>query len=745
MKSMNRLITALVWISLIGAPEIVAAPDDSSNLKGTEWHPLRIGAGGFLTGIDMSLDGSTLVVRADTYGAYIWNQSSSQWTQLVTTHSMPVEDVGVDKNTGVFEIRVAPNLPTRLYMVYRGFIYRSDDRGNRWVKTAFARANVDANDDFRTMGQKLAVDPANPDVVYAGTPVGGVFVTENGGRTWRPLSAIPKGAAAKNGKYPGITGIAFDPKSGSSGLKTKTVFIASYGSGVYRSTNAGVNWTRLNGGPTDVSHAKMSVDGAYYATGNDGSSVWRYDASGWANITPTKDSWGTVVPDPSDAGHIIAVSSGGSLMISYNRGNSWSAKLESLRVATDIPWLAWTNEEYMSAGDMLFDGAHPNRLWFAEGIGVWYTDLPTIPNSTRSVTFNSQSRGIEQLVANQVLAPPGGQPVIASWDRPVFYVTNKDEFPKVHGPDNEYEIIMGWALDYASTRPSFIVGLFNWRGKEKSGFSADSGQTWQPFPNYPPLVSSNKVGGSIAASTPSNFVWVPSNNGSPFKTSDGGVTWTPVSIDGVPTDDETGWGSAYYLKRHIVAADRVTPGTFYLYNYLTGLYHSTDGGDSWIKIHAGEIAPYSRYNAKLDSVPGQSGHLFFTSGQQGDPGAAHPAPNPFKRSIDGGRTWTVVPNVLEVRAFGFGKAAAQYPTIFIVGWVNRIFGIWRSDDDAQSWIKIGNFPLGSLDNVTVIDGDKDVYGTVYIGFSGSGFAYGRLSDAASPNQFLGDRFRARDS
>ena len=87
-----------------------------------------------------------------------------------------------------------------------------------------------------------------------------------------------------------------------------------------------------------------------------------------------------------------------------------------------------------------------------------------------------------------------------------------------------------------------------------------------------------------------------------------------------------------------------------------------------------------------------------------------------------------VPDVLEVRAFGFGKARTSYPTIYIVGWVHRIYGIWRSTDNAQTWDKIGEFPIGSLDAVTTIDGDKNVYGTVYVGFAGSGYAYGRAPE-----------------
>ena len=357
----------------------------------------------------------------------------------------------------------------------------------------------------------------------------------------------------------------------------------------------------------------------------------------------------------------------------------------------------------MSNGDMRFDPAAANSLWFAEGIGVWYTNPPL---QFVGFNWNSRSAGIEQLVANTIVAPPGGRPLLGSWDRPVFYVDNPDIYPSTHGPDNRTSIVMGWAIDYASNTPSFIVGLFNYWGIEKSGYSTDAGRTWTPFAHYPPTIANGKIGGGIAASTPTNIVWVPSNNASPYYTKDGGGTWTQIFLPGVPTAGENGWGFAYYLRRHIVSADRVMPGNFYMYNYLNGLYRSGDGGANWALVHRGEIAPFSGFNARLQSVPGQAGHLFFTSGPQGSIGDKHPGASPFMRSTDGGATWTVVPNVLEARAFGFGKSLNNYPAIYIAGWVNRIYGIWRSDDNARSWIQIGDFPLGSLDDLTAIEGDK---------------------------------------
>ncbi len=86
---------------------VVVDPPASNN-----WQTLQVGAGGWLTGMDIAPDG-TMVVRADTYGAYIWN--GSQWQQLVTSASMPAAFV-TPTNTannlgkqGVYEIQVAPS------------------------------------------------------------------------------------------------------------------------------------------------------------------------------------------------------------------------------------------------------------------------------------------------------------------------------------------------------------------------------------------------------------------------------------------------------------------------------------------------------------------------------------------------------------------------------------------------------------------------------------------------------------
>ena len=64
----------------------------------------------------------------------------------------------------------------------------------------------------------------------------------------------------------------------------------------------------------------------------------------------------------------------------------------------------------------------------------------------------------------------------------------------------------------------------------------------------------------------------------------------------------------------------------------------------------------------------------------------------------------------------------SYPAIYIVGWVNNVYGIWQSINNAQSWTQIGTYPNGSLDTIKTISGDPNIYGQVYVGFQGSGYA-----------------------
>ena len=700
------------------------------------WQDLKVGGGGFVRGLDIAPDG-TMVGRTDTNGAYLWNGSA--WVQLVTASSMPAAFDFTSGGQGVYEIQIADSNTNIFYMQYDGYIFKSTNKGTTWTQTAFAQQTADnSNDSYGQVGQKMAIDPSNPNIVYAGTETAGMFVTTNGGSSWQKVAAIPVGSKA------GITGILFDPAIGGvvNGV-TQTIFASSYGNGVYESTNGGSTWTHLTGGPTDVEYAAVSSTGVYYAVGNGNTSLWSYASGTWTEILDNTYSIQSVAVDPSNPNEVVAETPGGGIDISYNGGATWSGWYNSNPVSTDIPWetdanssLNDSNGTYMDVGGLAFNPLVANQIIVSGGTGVWNASVPTsgVSNGYSTwETFNDESVGIENLVANEIIVPPGGNPVLASWDRPFFDISNPNAYPSTYGPVNSDNIVAGWSVDYASSNPSFIVGLADWWGTEESGYSTNGGQTWTNFPTEIPGAGSSFMGGTIAASTPQNIVWAPANKNQPYYTLNGGATWSPITLPGVTSWSGFDW--AYYLDQRSVTADRVLANTFYLYYPGQGVFQTTNGGQSWSKVYSGDIGPSwaEGFNSTLMSVPGEASNLFYTGGPQGTISST-PAAEPFYRSTNGGATWTAVPNVLDVFTFGFGAAAPgqSYPAIYIVGYVGNVYGVWQSTNNAQSWTNIGTYPTGELDQIDTISGDPNHYGEVYVGFAGGGYAYLPASSSAGP-------------
>jgi hypothetical protein len=84
-----------------------------------------------------------------------------------------------------------------------------------------------------------------------------------------------------------------------------------------------------------------------------------------------------------------------------------------------------------------------------------------------------------------------------------------------------------------------------------------------------------------------------------------------------------------------------------------------------------------------------------------------------------------MPDVTEIHAFGFGKAAPgnSYPALYLVGTISGQAGIFRSDDEAKNWVRI-NDDAHQWGLVLQIAGDPRIYGRVYVGTHGRGILYG---------------------
>jgi len=133
----------------------------------------------------------------------------------------------------------------------------------------------------------VAIDPFNTNIIYVGTPAGGIWKSTNSGSTWTPLSdQLPQ---------IGVSGIAIDHTN------SNTIFIAigdkdasdSYSIGVLKSTDGGLTWgttglvftgTGNQAGdlimhPTNNQIILCATTGGLYRT-IDGGTTWNVEQTG---------------------------------------------------------------------------------------------------------------------------------------------------------------------------------------------------------------------------------------------------------------------------------------------------------------------------------------------------------------------------------------------------------------------------------------------------------------------------------
>jgi hypothetical protein len=587
------------------------------------------------------------------------------------------------------------------------------------------------------MGPKMAVDPANADVVIVGTQTDGLWYTANAGASWTLISSA---MASTTGGFL----VRYDPSStvGSNG-QTQGIYASSYGKGVFHTTTGpGGAWSPTARSP--ITHNEMAIasDGVVFLTGNDNdNNLRKFSGGAWSSVSVGSEGVQLgVAVDPTDAAHVVVVNSSGNVSVSADHGMTWTGYGGSHTLtSTDIPWFVFAGGESPSApmypgGTLAFDPAGSNLLYLGYGLGI-ATGHP--PAMARKMAWTDVSAGIEELISNRIIKPPGGKPIMAVWDQGVFRSTDPTVYPSTKGTTNNSRgLSAGWDVDYCADSPSTIVARVEWLGNETSGKSTNGGVSWSRFAGTGYAVNGNR-GGMIACASANNYVMLRSGSGAsadqPFYTTDGGATWNPITIRGVLTSGVTGWNDNYYWRRHILTADRVTPDTFYMYNYgptgsAPGIYKSTDKGVTWSHPHTQTFpSGGATFNARLVAVPGNAGHLFFTNGQLS--GGGKPNLSPLQRSTNYGATWTTVANVGEVWAIGFGKekpGGGGYPAIFIAGYVSSVFGVYRSDDNAATWVSLGANPGGSFDAIVDITGDPDVYGDVYVALQQTGFMYGKF-------------------
>ncbi len=709
-----------------------------------DWQRVKIGAGGWVTGMDIHQNGRYAYCRTDVGGAYRLDlqNNNSEWVQLVSVTSMPADKVALGSAfvpdetrnfKGVASIVSAPSDDSRVYMMYNRILYRSDNRGDTWQPTGLdiETFSNESSVDSKLIGERIVVDPINKNVVYYGSNNNGLYQTANGGDSWSRVNTIPNGTALF-----GISGIAVDISSETINGRKAIIYVGVHNEGIYRSTNGGTSWVKVPGTPADsqISDTDIGTDGVfYYTTGTGG--VFRFSNGNWTSLPSPSGQLADVSVDPLNANNILVTNASGTIYSSTDQGtNGWIAtNNEKSITATDIPWLAYADDEdFLSIGEIIHDPKINGKIWMSNGTGVYFANYDM---NGGQVDWFSRNVGIEELICKDVIKAPGQKLVQLSMDRPIFVIEDENEFPVRHFPDDKFQ--SAWDGDYCATQPEFMAVIMTnenfFKEHETSGWSADGGRTWNRFasmPNWPGKKEQNLLEqgyGSIAVSStnPDNvlmnnaalFTGIPEaqqNLTNLYYTTDRGASWQ--KSQGVP--EKNGFPVRYHNRKNI-CADAVAPNTFYFYHWIEGgLFKSTDQGQSFTKVNS--TIPSGAYHPRIKPVFGKEGHLLWSEGFDGR--------SPLLLSTDGGNTFTSISGDNVVYDFGLGKALNDYPTIFVQGRFNGQDGYYRSTDQGATWEQIGTFPLDTYGTIGGIDGDKEIFGKVYVGTEAFGVFAGTSGD-----------------
>lgn len=580
-------------------------------------------------------------------------------------------NIGLNDTRQIAKVRVHPTNPDLVFVAAQGHvwgpnaergIFRSKDGGKSWSKVLFRNDSTGAAD--------LAMDPSNPNVLYAGLwqahrkpwmlvsggKGSGMFKSTDGGDTW---TEITRNAGLPAGLW-GNIGISV---SGANPRRIYAIIEADEG-GVFRSEDAGATWARVN------DERKLRQRAWYY----------------------TK-----IYADPKNADLVYA--SNVSFQVSKDGGKTWSDLNPPHGDSHDL-WIASDNPDRLIEGD---DGGaavstDAGRTWTAQ-------DFATAQFYHVSTTnhFPYKICGAQQ--DNSTLCGPSRAAGGITTD--MWLEAGGGESGFVTALPNNPDIVFAGSYGGLLTRKDMRTGLSRnvnpWPLNPMGHSAIDSKYRMQW--TFPIVVSPHDpkviyVGSSVV-----------------FKTTDEGESYTAISPDLTRNDPRTLGPSGgpitldqtsveYYGTVFALAESPVTRGVLWAGTDDGLVQLSRDAGKSWTNVTPPllkerewarvSIIEASRFSAGTAYI---AANRFQSDDQE---------PYLFK-TTDFGKTWT--------RIDGSGKAngipATEFTRVIREDEVRKgmLFagterGIYVSMDDGGTWVSLRrNMPIVPVHDIAIKEGD----------------------------------------
>lgn len=515
--------------------------------------------------------------------------------------------MGLEKTVNIHRIIIDPLNPDIVYAGAIGFpfgehpergVFKTTNGGQSWEKILYTNEKSGVAD--------MVMDPSNPGKLVvamwqhrrtpwdftSGGPGSGLYLTYDGGKTWKKKGAadgLPKGDF-------GRIGVAF---SRSSPNKLYALVEATK-NGMYRSDDGGEKWTLVTDDPAVAVDRPFYYNEIYVDPKVD---TRLYKLS--APLSVSEDGGKTfkplATPDQVHSDHhsfwihptnpsLIVEGNDGGLAISRDHGKSWSnpeaipvGQFYHINVDNEVPYNVYgglqDNGSWMGPAYTFHTGGIRNSDWLALNLADGFDVIPDPENSRYGYCMSQ-----------------GGN--VIHYDK----VTGGSSFVKPITGDMNTRLRFNWNAGFA--QDPFDKKTF-YGGSQFLHKSPDKGLSWETISpdltlNDPAHQKQDDSGGltidatqaenhnSILTIAPSSLqkgvIWVGTDDGNVQLTKDGGKTWTNLSsrIPGLPKE---AWiaqitASRYKAGEAFVVSNNYRMGT----DLAPYVYRTTDFGQTWTRI-----------------------------------------------------------------------------------------------------------------------------------------------------------------
>ena len=533
---------------------------------GATWKALAGARGKSIRALAMAPSDHNVLVIGALDGVFRSKDAGATWERMTPENPEVLENHASMKN--FVSVAIDPLNPDVVYAGTRHLAWKTSNAGQSWhnIKDGM----LDDSDVF-----SIIVDPKTPSRVYA-SACSGIYKSDNGADLFHRVQGMPHSAIRTRV-------LKQDP------VRPSIVYAGTTG-GMWKTLDGGAKWTLVTSSdvvvndvlidPRNPERVLIATDRGGVLTSNDGFAKYQPSNHGFSHrmvgevISDRKDTNRLYVGIVNDKVH-------GGMFTTDDVGKTW---LQVSRGLGDRDILSLQQAE----NGVLYAGTNHGIFFLTSLIGAWQPAVmingpvpewqkkeePVAPVQPKAPVSKSKAGTARKAPASAVKKTPVEIPIpiaiaprvrsIQITDKAWYAATNEGLFISVDGGKKWYGTPVDGESDFVAAN-DYPDGTLTLATIKRAFLSRDAGRNWTEvtIPKY-------VTGLYNFTMTPDSTLWLATREGA-VQSPDGGTTWIHV-LGGLATKQVLAVKYDPSLKRLLATAME-----------SRGVYESGDGGKTWMK------------------------------------------------------------------------------------------------------------------------------------------------------------------